>query len=224
VTGAHDLERRYRRWLRWYPAAFRREYEEELVGVLMAAARPGQRRPDPTEYLDLMANGLRQRLLLTGRHSEGSTLTAIWLMVFGAALELVAAISVLASAGDIASRVADRSPGSSEVIIQSTVAGRVESVALAAVVAAVVWLGVAWAIARRRRWARIACAVLLGVNLISLLEGLAEGSATFARTSLAIGIVLCLVQLAAVGLVFDPTRMIATLLSAAGRLAGRPSR
>lgn len=224
MTGADDLERRYRRLLRWYPAAFRQEYEDEFIGVLMAAARPGQRRPEPFECLDLITNGLRQRLRQTVRHSERSTLIAMRLMIVGAALELVAAISVLESARDIASHLSGRSPGSSDAVVRAAVAGRVDFVALAAVVAAVVWLGLAWAIVRGQRWARKVCAVLLGVNLIGLFSGLAEGSATFARTSLAIGIVLCLVQLAAVALVVDPTGRIGGLLSAAGRLAARRSR
>jgi hypothetical protein len=38
------LEHRYRRLLAWYPAAFRHEQEDEMLAVLMAGARPGQRR------------------------------------------------------------------------------------------------------------------------------------------------------------------------------------
>ena len=39
-----ELERRYRRLLAWYPAGYRRDHEEEMLGVLLAAARAGQRR------------------------------------------------------------------------------------------------------------------------------------------------------------------------------------
>jgi hypothetical protein len=42
-----DLERAYRRWLRWYPRSFRREHEAEMLGVLLAAGA-GQRRPAST--------------------------------------------------------------------------------------------------------------------------------------------------------------------------------
>jgi len=41
MTEAADLERGYRRWLRWYPQAFRREHEAEMLGVLLALARGG---------------------------------------------------------------------------------------------------------------------------------------------------------------------------------------
>jgi hypothetical protein len=53
MTEIADLERGYRRWLRWYPASFRREYEAEMLGVLMAHARAGQQRPEPMECLDV---------------------------------------------------------------------------------------------------------------------------------------------------------------------------
>ena len=44
-----ELERRYRRLLVWYPAEYRRDHEEEMLGVLLAAARGGSAsRPWPT--------------------------------------------------------------------------------------------------------------------------------------------------------------------------------
>ena len=49
-AGAAVLERRYLRLLRCYPPAHREFHREEMLGVLLAAARPGQRTP-----------GLRQR-------------------------------------------------------------------------------------------------------------------------------------------------------------------
>ena len=40
------LERRYRRLLAWYPAAYRSIYGDEMLGVLMAAASArGANRP-----------------------------------------------------------------------------------------------------------------------------------------------------------------------------------
>jgi len=62
MTGTADLEQNYRRCLRWYPKSFRREHETEMLGVLMAAARPGQCRPAPAECLDLVQSGLCLRL------------------------------------------------------------------------------------------------------------------------------------------------------------------
>jgi hypothetical protein len=224
VSGADDLERRYRRWLRWYPEAFRREYEDELLGVLVASAQAGQRRPDSMECLDLMANGLRLRLRPTVSRSEPWTLTAVRLMIVGAALELAAAVTILATAGDLTKRAAERSPGPHDAQWQAAVSGRVERVALAAVVAVVVWLGLAWAVGRGHRRARVAFAILFGVNLFGLVDGLAAGSAVYARADLAVGTILCLVQLAAVVLVFErQADKIPWIRSAAGRIAGRHS-
>jgi hypothetical protein len=36
MTDSAHLERRYRRLLAFYPKAFRREHEQEIVSVLMA--------------------------------------------------------------------------------------------------------------------------------------------------------------------------------------------
>ncbi|MFI5064156.1 MAG: hypothetical protein ACHP9Z_09290 [Streptosporangiales bacterium] len=48
------LERRYRRLLAWYPAGHRRDHEEEMLGVLLAAARGGQRRPALGDAVNLI--------------------------------------------------------------------------------------------------------------------------------------------------------------------------
>ncbi len=60
MTGEAALERRYRRLLAWYPAQHRRTYGEEMVGVLLAAAPDGSRRPGPADAVDLRG-GLRAR-------------------------------------------------------------------------------------------------------------------------------------------------------------------
>jgi hypothetical protein len=62
------LEMRYRRLLAVYPAEHRRAYEEEMVGVLMAGAEPGQRRPALADAADLLWSGLVARL---GRGAQG---------------------------------------------------------------------------------------------------------------------------------------------------------
>src|SRR5262249_33707934 len=62
MSGPPALERGYRRLLAWYPRGFRREHEEELLAVLLAGARPGQRRPGLAEAVNLMISGLGARL------------------------------------------------------------------------------------------------------------------------------------------------------------------
>jgi hypothetical protein len=62
MTGAAGLERGYRRLLACYPARFRSEHGEELVGVLMAGARDGQQRPGLAESASLLRSALAMRL------------------------------------------------------------------------------------------------------------------------------------------------------------------
>ncbi|SCE92114.1 hypothetical protein [Micromonospora mirobrigensis] len=62
-----DLERRYRRLLAVYPWQHRRVYEEEMLAVLLAGARPGQRRPAAADVRNLLVAGVATRLRLAGR-------------------------------------------------------------------------------------------------------------------------------------------------------------
>ncbi|HEX2312406.1 MAG TPA: hypothetical protein VHJ17_01645 [Thermomonospora sp.] len=57
-----SLQHRYSRLLRWYPADHRRVHEDEMLGVLLASAQPGQERPTPRERLDLVGGALAIRL------------------------------------------------------------------------------------------------------------------------------------------------------------------
>src|SRR5580658_10304826 len=61
-AGAAVLERRYRRLLRCYPPSHREFHREEMLGVLLAAARPGQRTPGPRGTVNLAACGLAIRV------------------------------------------------------------------------------------------------------------------------------------------------------------------
>ncbi|MGY0003717.1 hypothetical protein [Micromonospora sp. I033] len=65
--SAAGLERRYRRLLAVHPWEHRRRYEEEMVAVLLADARPGQTRPGFRDTVDLVGAGLRARLRVGAR-------------------------------------------------------------------------------------------------------------------------------------------------------------
>jgi hypothetical protein len=65
MTDSKRLERRYRRLLAFYPKAFRREHEEEILAVLMVAATEGQRRPRLAESANLLRNAITMRLRQT---------------------------------------------------------------------------------------------------------------------------------------------------------------
>ena len=65
MTNASRLERRYRSLLALYPKAFRREHEQEILSVLMAAASEGQKRPRLAESADLLRSAIFMRLRQT---------------------------------------------------------------------------------------------------------------------------------------------------------------
>jgi len=60
VSGG--LERRYRTLLRAYPAGYRAERGDEIVGTLLDGAADGRRRPGLREAASLILGGLRTRL------------------------------------------------------------------------------------------------------------------------------------------------------------------
>jgi hypothetical protein len=202
MTGAAELERAYRRWLRWYPRSFRREHEEEILGVLMAGARAGQRRPEPMECLDLLRSACWMRLRPSVPRSNRSACNAIKLMYLGAVVELAVAITIVSTMGDIRSNVVLRNPGLTSRAWHAVVAGQLEPLAAAAAIAIGFWLWMAWSIGRGVRRARIAFALFFALNTWSLLNGLAGGSAVYARPDLAIASVLWLIELAALVYIF----------------------
>ena len=61
-AGTAALERRYLRLLRCYPPSHRAFHREEMLGVLLAAARPGQRTPGLRQAVNLAACGLAIRV------------------------------------------------------------------------------------------------------------------------------------------------------------------
>jgi hypothetical protein len=79
VTAAGGLEAGYRRLLRWYPRLYRRRHEEEILGVLMATAQPGQQRPGARDSLDLLRSALkiRIRVILRGENQPWAAALAL---------------------------------------------------------------------------------------------------------------------------------------------------
>lgn len=61
MTDTAELERRYRRLLRCFPARYRREHEQEILSVLMARATDGQRRPGLADSADLVMSAIFMR-------------------------------------------------------------------------------------------------------------------------------------------------------------------
>ncbi len=89
---SRSLERRYRRLLRWYPAAYRAANEHEMLGVLLDCAAADQRRPTAREHVDLLRGALRCRIALLGRAYDGDR----WRDALGlVALPIVAPLCLL---------------------------------------------------------------------------------------------------------------------------------
>jgi hypothetical protein len=211
MSNAASLERGYRRWLRWYPASFRREHEEEILGVLMAGAHEGQRQPELMECLDLLRSALWMRLRPTVPRSDRSVFNAVKLLYLGAVVELAAAVTIATTLDEVASSVAMRNPGLTAGKWHTLVAGQIEPKAVVATVAVGFWLWMAWSIGRgHRRAPRIAFVLFFGLNTWSLLDGLIQGSAVYARADLAIGIVLWLLEIAALAVIFQVTMPVAS--------------
>ncbi|MEU8117732.1 hypothetical protein AB0C21_03375 [Spirillospora sp. NPDC049024] len=66
------LELRYRRLLAWYPAGHRAEHGEEMLDVLLSAARPDQTRPSLADAADLIRGAVRIRLRRAAGDATGS--------------------------------------------------------------------------------------------------------------------------------------------------------
>ncbi len=203
MNDTAELERGYRRWLRWYPRAFRREHESEMLAVLMAGAREGQRRPDALECIDLISSVLSMHLRPRVPRSNRAVFTAIKLMYLGAVGELAIAVTIWVTLGDLKSNVLANSPRLSEGEWHTIVAGQIAPLEVGTILAVGFWLWMAWAIGRGHRWARIAFALFFALNIVSLLNGLVNGSAVYARPDLAIAILVCLVELATVVVIFS---------------------
>ena len=103
MTDQEHLERAYRRLLAWYPPEFRRENEQEILAVLIAGARHGQRRPGLAESADLIRSGLWLRLWPSVPRSARTVRAAVKLMYAGAAVSTVNLVILLALIGDIRS-------------------------------------------------------------------------------------------------------------------------
>jgi hypothetical protein len=201
VTGGADLEHGYRRWLRWYPESFRREHEAEMLDVLMAGARVGQRRPEPMECLDLVRGGLSVRLRPRVPRSDRCAYWMVGLMYLGAVVELAVAVTVVATMSDIRSAILARDPRYTAAQWHAEVVGALVPLVVAAVLAVAFWAWVAWATGRGHRWARLLFAAFFGLNTYGLMHGLTEGSAIYARSALVAALALWCVEVAVVVLI-----------------------
>ncbi len=92
--GSEALEHRYRRLLRWFPPEHRSAHGEEMLGVLMAAARPGQEKPDRADTTDLIAAAARIRVRPTALSDGAGWRDALAVFSFAAPLLILASTSL----------------------------------------------------------------------------------------------------------------------------------
>jgi hypothetical protein len=168
MTDSADLEQGYRRLLAWYPRAFRQENGQEILAVLMAGARDGQRRPGLAESADLIRNGLWMRLRPSVPGAPRTVRAAVRLMYAGAAVSTVNLVILLAVIVDITAYHAllgYRLPAAA--VSQLTAVGITVEIVLSLVPIAV-WLWMARANGQGRNWARSLSTVLFGLATLSL--------------------------------------------------------
>jgi hypothetical protein len=142
MTDQEHLERAYRRRLAWYPREFRNEHGPEILAVLMAGARDGQRRPGLAGSADLIRGGLWLRLFPCVPRSARTVRAAVWLTCAGAvipALSLILGLVTLSAKGIVGG-----------------------------LIVAAMWLCMARAIGQGRNGARVFSVVLFGVVTLAL--------------------------------------------------------
>jgi hypothetical protein len=200
-TSEVILERRYRRLLACHPRSFRRDSEDEILAVLMACARPGQRCPGLAECADLLASSVRMRLG-PGRSSPPRTVTrAMKLMRVGAATELAGLLIALATASSVESALAHHHAG----FLGAHWHDLLLFIELGVPVPTGLWLWLAWANGRGHQWARSAFATVFGLYTLIVLSKLAMGAATYAPADLLVVGVQWVIGLTVVLLIFSPS-------------------
>jgi hypothetical protein len=196
MSDSTDLERGYHRLLAWYPRPFRRDHEQEMLAVLMASARQGQRRPGPAAAADLIRSGLWMRLRPGPARPPRMVFTAVRLMYVGAVVELAALITIVATPGDIRSAILARNPGYTGAQWHAVLRAHIVPDEIAAPIAIGLWLLLAWANGRGYGWARVVFAAFFMLSTVGLLAALGQGAAVYATADLIAGVALWFVELA----------------------------
>jgi hypothetical protein len=179
MSDSKGLERRYRRLLACYPRSFRREYEQEILAVLMAGADEGQERPRLGEAADLITRATWMRLRPRVPRSQPTVLWAVGLMYICAALKLLGVPILPAPSG-----------GTPQPLHIGISWG--------------VFALLAWANGRRYGWATVLFGAWFGLHTAALVAEIAQGSAFSAPVWAMIGaVVFWLVEASALVLILS---------------------
>jgi hypothetical protein len=124
---------------------------------------------------------------------------AVRLMYAGAALEVIALIVALLTISSLKAAILRADPAyTASQLHNAQVVGTV-SLVVGAVITIGLWLWMAWANGRGRRWARIVSAVFFGINTLDLAISFARVHAT---ATAVLAVLIWLVGLAAIVLLF----------------------
>lgn len=189
------LERAYRRLVACYPKSFRRENGDEILTVLLATAREGQRRPGIAESADLIRGAVRMRLGLS--HAPRTVLAAVRLMYLGAVAELCVLVTLLLTEGSIRTAIADRNPQLTASQLGSlTSVFAFDTVLLCIMTAG--WLWVGWASGRGHAWARLIATLCFAFYTVAVIVDLGNEMQRYAPACMIADAVAWALGLAAV--------------------------
>jgi hypothetical protein len=167
------LERRYRRLLLAYPAAYRRARGDELLDTLMELSRPGQRRPSVRETAALLLGGVRVRAGADRLRSAAD----VWLDGARVALVLIMAVEVILALRTIELAWSDRVVGEPASVAKVS--------ALAVPAAKLLLAGAAAVALVRGRYLRsLVLALLAPVPSLALVFAVYEDNAVVVATAL----------------------------------------
>ena len=192
------LERAYRRILAWYPRSFRADSEDEILTVLLATAAQGQTRVGLAEAWDLIRGAVRMRLWPAAPRPR-TVRAAVRLMLAGAAAELAALITVIASLGSVRAAVAAHDTAAAHAVMVHQIFD------MAAIPVAVgIWLWLAWANGKGEDWARLLSVACFGLLTLAVLGMMSLHAATYAPAGLIAAATVWVIGLASVALIFTP--------------------
>lgn len=198
MTDSAELERRYQRLLAWYPATFRAEHGQEILGVLLDSAHEGQQRVAFADAADLIRSALMLRLS-PASWAPVTVVRAVRLMRVGCLATIAALITTFVTEASVRAAMTQRATAHqwSLMLVHLT------AVEVIAPVTVVGWLWLAQAIGRGRDWARAIFFAYFGVTTLSLIFMLAERAAVYASADLIALAVLWLVQVSVLVLIFS---------------------
>ena len=194
-----SLERGYRRVLACYPKAFRQENTEEILAVLVASAKEGQRRIELAECAALVRGGLRMRLRPVARPPR-TVRGAVRLMCAGAAVQLAVVVTMVVTGATVRAALA-KEPWLTPAQWH-TLTSMMTFKEISGGIAVGLWLFLAWAMSQRRDVARFTFTALFALYTIGLVMALAEHAMAYARPDLIASGAIWLVALATMVLIF----------------------